>query len=534
MPSLTFLDLPGEIRNQIYCQLLLVPSLSTARLLGDPPIYPAILSTCRKIHSETHPILYGSNTFLAHPNLLTGLPRLRLYYSTISSPILISRIRRFHIRVRLDNDPNFSAQKAQESFTGVEELTIEVFQAQYGSSDYKVLRLFEGVRGVERTRVYGSITGFPEYAEWLQNVMSTPVGKEVDLFDKEKVLLEKAVHVRSGDAYDIWIVSGRSACMGEEWINTKIVRWQRRQGSREKRDRAFKRWRETQCISCWVHRSRTDGLWALGMNAISYGKADFMPMKADAHPQLIEYLAQPRTRNTNSRFLDKLPIEIRNEVYKYLLYNTMLADLAHVYVVPRGLSGSKYVAYNLSPAILQTCRQVNAEASIVLYEINKFHYVATGPHNYLSDSRERQRILRYGCNPTISQPFQTHFPVAKKIRHWRVVINSQRASECLPRSILGEPMDHPTGLAFFALAFSQQSMIYRAHRHPQGHIEPQQYLAPLRSFRPLQSITFVDADSNNLPSVLTGAGGLIVYESNLLGQALEDEIRELVTGCTPL
>ncbi|TVY13286.1 hypothetical protein LARI1_G009292 [Lachnellula arida] len=209
MPPLTFLDLPGEIRNQIYRQLLLVPSLSTPRLLGDPPIYPSILSTCHKIHSEALQILYGINTFLAHPNLLTGLPRLRLYYSTISSPSLISRIRRFHIRVRLDNDPNFSAQKAQESFSGVEELTIEVFQAQFGSSDYKVLKLFEGVRGVERTRVYGSVTGFPEYVEWLQNVMSSPVGKEVERFDREKVLLEKAVHVRSGDAYDVWIHGGR-------------------------------------------------------------------------------------------------------------------------------------------------------------------------------------------------------------------------------------------------------------------------------------------------------------------------------------
>ncbi|TVY51887.1 hypothetical protein LCER1_G006602 [Lachnellula cervina] len=211
MPPLTFLDLPGEIRNQIYRQLLLVPSLSIPRLLGDPPIYPSILSTCHKIHSEALPILYGSNTFLAHPNLLTGLPRLRLYYSTISSPSLISQIRRFHIRVRLDNDPNFSAQKAQESFNGVEELTIEVFQAQFGSSDYKVLKLFEGVRGVERTKVYGSVTGFPEYVEWLQNVMSSPVGKEVERFDREKVLLEKAVHVRSGDAYDVWVVSWRWA-----------------------------------------------------------------------------------------------------------------------------------------------------------------------------------------------------------------------------------------------------------------------------------------------------------------------------------
>lgn len=93
----------------------------------------------------------------------------------------------------------------------MEELTIEVFQAQFGSSDYKVLKLFEGVRGVERTKVYGSVTGFPEYVEWLQNVMSSPVGKEVERFDREKVLLEKAVHVRSGDAYDVWVVSWRWA-----------------------------------------------------------------------------------------------------------------------------------------------------------------------------------------------------------------------------------------------------------------------------------------------------------------------------------
>ncbi|KAH8599962.1 hypothetical protein B0O99DRAFT_611473 [Bisporella sp. PMI_857] len=179
---LSFLDLPGEIRNQIYHQLLIVPDLSTPRLLGDPPLYPHILGTCREVYEEARQILYGSNTYLAHPTLLKGLPRLRLYYDTISSKHLIALIRRFHIRVRLDCDPNFSAKNATEAFTGVSELTLEVFQAQFGSSDYRVLKLFDGIRGVRKAKIYGSILAFPEYVEWLQAAMVTPNGVTVPKF----------------------------------------------------------------------------------------------------------------------------------------------------------------------------------------------------------------------------------------------------------------------------------------------------------------------------------------------------------------
>ncbi|KAE9373675.1 hypothetical protein N431DRAFT_374286 [Stipitochalara longipes BDJ] len=203
MSTLTFLDLPGEIRNSIYRQVLIVPPLSVPRLLGDPPIYPQILSICRKVYEEARQILYSCNTFLAHPNLLSGLPRLRLYYDTISSPTLISLIQRYHIKVRLDCDPNFTLTKATNAFSGIEELTIEVFQAQFGSSDYKVLRLFEGVRGVKRTRVYGSVTAFPEYVAWLEAAIVTPRENTVEVFDKEKVV---TAQVRP---YDIWTHGGR-------------------------------------------------------------------------------------------------------------------------------------------------------------------------------------------------------------------------------------------------------------------------------------------------------------------------------------
>lgn len=204
MARLTFMDLPGEIRNEIYDQLLIVPALSTPQLLGDPPLYPQIMAVCRRIYNESKQVLYGCNTFLAHPNLLSGMPRLRLYYDTISSPTLIALIRKFHIRVRLDCDPNFSAKKASIAFTGVEELTIEVFQAQYGSSDYKVLKLFESVRGVKRARIYGSVTAFPGYVEWLQDTMMTPRDEESDMFAKDSFMIGQ---VRP---YDIWTVSGNA------------------------------------------------------------------------------------------------------------------------------------------------------------------------------------------------------------------------------------------------------------------------------------------------------------------------------------
>lgn len=204
MTSLTFLDLPGEIRNQIYHQLIVLPSLSGPKSFSDTPIYPEILHTCRKIHEEARQILYGCNTFFAHANLLTGLPRLRPNFNTISRPNLISMIRRYYIRVRLDCDPNFSAKNAKEAFTGVEELTLDVFQAQFGSSDHEVLKLFEGIRDVKKATIYGSITGFPEYANWLETSMMTPEGIEVPGYGE--------IETSNVRTYEIWTVSGNMAC----------------------------------------------------------------------------------------------------------------------------------------------------------------------------------------------------------------------------------------------------------------------------------------------------------------------------------
>ncbi|KAK4504720.1 hypothetical protein PRZ48_002682 [Zasmidium cellare] len=206
-PQSLLMSLPAEIRIAIWELLLLRPVnipktlTQTTTTTHDLPT-ASLLRVSKQLHAETLPILYGENTFLAHPTLLTTLPSFLLTKPTshrpqtlppITTPRLLPHIRRFYIHVRLDTDPRFSKLQATESFTGVERLEVEVFQAMYGSCDFEVLRLFEGVRGVGRAVVWGSV-GDGRYAEWLAGSMMRGVGEEVEGFEEEFVGGERAWH----------------------------------------------------------------------------------------------------------------------------------------------------------------------------------------------------------------------------------------------------------------------------------------------------------------------------------------------------
>ncbi|KAI7301765.1 hypothetical protein KC315_g16456, partial [Hortaea werneckii] len=85
-------SLPPELRNDIWRYLLIhTPSSPSSSLnamdrkkphhrssagsgLCDPQICANILRTCKQANTEATPILYGENTFNAHPSLLASLP----------------------------------------------------------------------------------------------------------------------------------------------------------------------------------------------------------------------------------------------------------------------------------------------------------------------------------------------------------------------------------------------------------------------------------------------------------------------------
>ena len=109
-------------------------------------------------------------------------------------------IRRFHIFVRLDTDPRYSARQVEESFNLVDELHIDVFQSMYGSCDFSVLSLFEGVRGVKRVKIDGSL-GDRRYANWLADAIKLPLGEVPEPFHEE--------YVGGVKAWDAWTHGSR-------------------------------------------------------------------------------------------------------------------------------------------------------------------------------------------------------------------------------------------------------------------------------------------------------------------------------------
>ena len=104
----------------------------------------------------------------------------------VVAPRVLKLIRRYFLFVRLDTDPRYSKTQVEESFNGCDELEIDVFQAMYGSCDFTVLKLFEGVRGIGRVRIDGSL-GDRKYADWLSECMQSPPGTTFAPFWEEYV-----------------------------------------------------------------------------------------------------------------------------------------------------------------------------------------------------------------------------------------------------------------------------------------------------------------------------------------------------------
>jgi hypothetical protein len=157
---------PLTTRNHLSSYL--IPSLD---------ICPNILRTCHRIHDEATPILYKSNIFCAHPTQLKGSPFLVasdrvVYYSRFKD-----HITKWYISLRLDTDPRLQARDVEAAFNGVESLEVEVWQAMFGTADTRVLKLFEGVRGIGRVVIQGSVSR--GYSEWLATCMESPPGSVV-------------------------------------------------------------------------------------------------------------------------------------------------------------------------------------------------------------------------------------------------------------------------------------------------------------------------------------------------------------------
>ncbi|KAH7318681.1 hypothetical protein B0I35DRAFT_432704 [Stachybotrys elegans] len=180
-PKAPLLTIPLELRLEIYSYLLSLPPYYKYEYRPSH-VHPNLLLANRQINWEATPLLYASNTFLAHPTLLASFPRLRAWYMPIRVESVVPRIRRFHIQVQLDCDVPYDRRDVARAFSGIDELTIDLVQSMFMGSGYTNLRRFEAVRGVHRVTILGSTTGFDEYIAWLQKAMTSDPGAAIDDF----------------------------------------------------------------------------------------------------------------------------------------------------------------------------------------------------------------------------------------------------------------------------------------------------------------------------------------------------------------
>ncbi|CEJ81227.1 hypothetical protein VHEMI01369 [[Torrubiella] hemipterigena] len=211
----TLLNLPLELRLDIYALLLILPPISKeddfhfrnctrAQQMpptppssppnqyqlngfavpqsynGPPRVHAAVLGVCRQVHREALPILYAQNTFVAHPSLLSSFPRLRSWYPPVRESSMHKHIRRWYLQVRLDCDVPFTATKASLAFDGAAALEIDLVQSVFLGVGYSNLRVLEQIRGVKRVKVGGSTTGFEKYIGWLEDKMVQDEDEEDD------------------------------------------------------------------------------------------------------------------------------------------------------------------------------------------------------------------------------------------------------------------------------------------------------------------------------------------------------------------
>ncbi|KAK7935676.1 hypothetical protein PG985_001171 [Apiospora marii] len=213
--SPTLMGLPVELRLEIYSYLLTIPeeddhkstpsgssptstrpplkrnssSYSSSCCSTPKPVelYPQILRACRQTYDEAVEVLYATNKFAAHSSMLTTFPRLHKGSAPVAAAHLSQLIRRFTLRLRLDVAPTFDAAQAAALLSGLDELDVDGWQAQYLGADIGALRMLEGVRGVKRARVWAG--GYEAYALWLQNnipiTVMKGIGEPLDEFHED-------------------------------------------------------------------------------------------------------------------------------------------------------------------------------------------------------------------------------------------------------------------------------------------------------------------------------------------------------------
>jgi hypothetical protein len=270
-------------------------------------------------------------------------------------------------------------------------------------------------------------------------------------------------------------------------------------------------------------------------------------------------------RDSKCYFLETIPVEVRIEIYKYLLINPILGkpDCIH------GGFSSRYgstLKYELTPGVLGTCHQIYLEASPILYGQNTI-LIACVEAAILSVWRSEwiqyinlSPLTRY-CHDgdhdgeTMDEKIQLEkIPAFARVKNWKILVsrldfywdNRFRLSWNLFKFCRAICHSAPDTIELAIIPSSMEEAFTNAEEHT---VEMYALLAPLKILRRVGNLLIRAAEPEDLRGLTllrkwepddpdTGfntAEDIPVVESwDLPTKEAEDELVDLVTGDSPV
>lgn len=188
-------------------------------------------------------------------------------------------------------------------------------------------------------------------------------------------------------------------------------------------------------------------------------------LSEDARREVLKYLVPAVTLFD---FL-KFPLEIRIMIYRLVLVNS---ELAKPSCISKESEYGSHLHYDLTPGLLSVCKQINTEATPVLYQKNTF-VVAFGGKGPWASVQNASPLTRYNClmNTTVSM-----------IRNWEILYFdpciSKFASEdfkSFRHTICSEPPK------------SIEVLVVWSPEYTPSHTDMLEDLTPLRSLRNVET-----------------------------------------------
>jgi len=239
--------------------------------------------------------------------------------------------------------------------------------------------------------------------------------------------------------------------------------------------------------------------------------------------------------------LEKIPREIRNQIYKLLLTNEVLSkdhsieDYGRFHEYHKG-------KFDLEPQLLRTCRQINAEAAEILYGSNTF-IVNVVEETTLRSPVLRRIISELDCHYVgICSDALESCEVVRRVKHWKVVIGAHkdifRDSEAPTPSFVHfcrAICQHPPKSLTVSIVPRGNCLVKQlcnyANVTAQYH-DITEVLKPLRMLRNIKRVSIVAGEIPDFPVYREPAPGEI--QPHEISPALITELSQLAQGDKPV